>query len=421
MKLFARIPKGAIAPSVVIASAMAATLLIGVTTSAFSGATSNKGNTFSTATSFGGSCPAAPTPVWFTGMEHGSTNTPYVFSSGGIGGGIMDTAVKHNGTRSLRIQKGVDSQAYMRKALSGQTQVVHLALQLAALPSGDVTVAVLDSSIGTDLRLKYNAATQSLALQWGDETPVAATSTFAAGTWYTLDIKATTAASPLTADWRVDGVAQSPATSAAAATSHGGLLFGSNVSEAPGYTAYYDDVFYSKTLGDYPIGDVRILGLHPSGVSTHSGPENFRNDDDTPIDPTSWTRIDDPTMFGGTDHLKQVTPNTSSYLEFPLEDTTESCIAGVQGYATMGSLGSRGGSQGGNLKSTIFDGPTERVIYSGGSPCGNCTQPMNALIPPTGGQWTQSALNGLLLRIGYGDSPDPIPYWGGATVGDAVR
>ena len=213
--------------------------------------------------------------------------------------------------------------------------------------------------------------------------------------------------SPLQASWRIDGVDQPDASSTAAATSQGNLHFGTSASESPTYTINFDDIFYSRTLADYPLGDVRIRALHPDGVGTHSNSGAFRNDGDTAIDANSWMRVDDPLLFGGTDYVKQVAADTSGYLEFGLENTTETCIQGAQAYSMMGSLS----SQGNTMKTSVFDGTTERVVYSGGSPCGACTQPKNALITPAAAAWTQSALNGLVMRTGYASAASPQPYW----------
>ena len=396
----------------VAAASVAGVWLVGQTTGAFSGSTSSSGNSFQAASSFGG-CPASPTPVWLNGSEHGSTSTPDIWWT--TMGGITDSTVAHTGSKSLRVPKN-SSIGYNRRMINGSSQVLHFAIRLAALPTGDVTLFLFDSTIGTDLRLKYDASGQKLALQWGTETHVVASSSIAAGTWYSIDIKANASATPLTASWQIDGVNQPDASSSAAATGFGYLVFGSSISETSTYTGYYDDILYSKTMADYPIGDVRIQALRPSGAGSHLNPASFRNNDDTAIDANSWMRLDDD-LFGGTDYVKQVAAGTSDYLEFGFQDATETCILAVQAYAGMGSLG----SQGNTFKSSIFDGATERVIYSGGSPCGNCTLPKNAVVPAASAPWTQSAVNGLIARIGYGTAASPQPYWSALMLEYAVK
>jgi hypothetical protein len=392
---------------IILAALAAGSGIVGVTLSAFSAPTSNVGSSFATASSFGGSCGTAPTPVWINGMEHGSTQTPDIFSQS-LGAGSYDATVAHTGTGSLRVAKPTTSIAYIRKAASGNTQVLHFALRIATVPTGDVTLASLDSSFGIDLLVRYQASTQKLALQWGAEAPVVALSTVTSGTWYSIDLKSSTGVSPLTASWRIDGIDQPNVSSNAAATSQGNLHFGTSASESPTYAVNFDDIFYSRTLADYPLGDVRIRALRPNGVGTHNNANAFRNNDDSAIDANSWTRLDDASVFGGTDYVKQVVAATTGYLEFSFENTTESCILATWGYSSMGSLG----SQGNTMKSSVFDGATERVIYSGGSPCGSCTQPKNALIAPAVAPWSQSAVNGLVVRTGYASADSPQPYWG---------
>jgi hypothetical protein len=379
--------------------------VVGETSGAFSDSTSNAGNSFQAAASFG-TCTGSATPVWINGMEHGSVQTSQIFSTNTAG--VADSTISHNGTGSLKVTKTAGTIGYIRKSIAGNQQVLHVAVRLPSLPAGDVTLAALDSLVGSDVSLKYQASTGKLALQWGVQAPVAATASFAAGTWYSIDIAADASASPLTASWQIDGVDQPGTTIAASTTTFQYLVFGAHVSEAPGYTAYYDDIFYSRTLGDYPVGDVRILALRPDSVGTHVNPGSFRNDDDTAIDANSWSRLDDLGIEGGTDWVKQVSAGSGDFLEFGFQNTTETCIRGVQAYASMGDLG----SQGNTFKTSIFDGSTERLIYSGGSPCGNCTQPMNVLVTPAGLSWTASTLNGLVARIGYATAASPPAYWG---------
>jgi hypothetical protein len=391
---------------IILAALAASSGIVGVTLSAFSAPTSNDGSSFATASSFGGSCGTAPTPVWINGMEHGSTQTPDIFSQT-LGVANYDATVAHTGTGSLKVSKS-SSISYIRKAISGNTQVLHFALRIASLPTGDVTLASLDSTIGTDLLIRYQAATQKLALQWGTGTAVAASSTVTTATWYTIDIKTSTAVSPLTASWQIDGVDQPDASSTAAATGQGNLHFGTSASESPTYVINFDDIFYSRTLADYPLGDIRIRALHPDSGGTHNNAGAFRNNGDTAIDADSWMRIDDPSIFGGNaDYVKQVAADTSGYLEFGFENTSETCIRGVQAYASLGSLS----SQGNTLKSSVFDGSTERVVYSGGSPCGACTQPKNVLVAPAASAWTQAAVNGLVMRNGYASANTPQAFW----------
>jgi hypothetical protein len=380
---------------------------VGLTVSAFSSPTSSAGSTFATATSFGGSCTHMSTPQWINGMEHQTTQTPDVFTSS-LGGGITDTTVAHTGAASLKLTKS-GSISSIRKSTTGNTQVLHFALRISSTPTGDVTLASLDSAVGADLRIRYQASSQKLALQWNTETPVEALSAVTPGTWYSIDLKASTATSPLTAAWRIDGVDQPGASSTAAATSHGNFIYGTATSETPTYVIHFDDIVYTRTLSDYPLGDVRIRALRPSGMGTSSDAAAFRNNDDTAITADSWMRVDDASVFGGTDYVKQVAANTAGYLEFGFEDPAETCIQAVQAYASSGVLGSANSN---SLKSSVFDGGTERVIYSGLASCGNCTMPKNAIVAPASAPWTQSAVNGLVMRTGYAPAGSPSPYWG---------
>ena len=73
----------------------------------------------------------------------------------------------------------------------------------------------------------------------------------------------------------------------------------------------------------------------------------------------------------------------------------------------VGSLG----SQGNTLKASVMSGAVERVIYSGSSPCGNCTTMKMGLISPVAAAWTPAELNALTARVGFGSAATPQPYF----------
>ncbi len=110
-----------------------------------------------------------------------------------------------------------------------------------------------------------------------------------------IDLRYDLRNNPHLGDWEIDGVAQGQVTRVAAATTANAFA-SARRRIASIYTANYDDIFVADQLTAYPVGDGRIVRLVPNGVGTHNTPGNFRNDDATAIDATSWQRIDEVPM-----------------------------------------------------------------------------------------------------------------------------
>jgi len=360
-------------------------------------------------TSGGVACPS-PTPVWLTGFEHGAVSA----SGGGLFtavtgvGSVTDGTVKRSGGYSLRVVAALASSSVSR-TVSSPSLVARFAIRLDALPLVDVSELVsFGASTGSRLALRYVAATQRLALRIGAGADVPASSTVTAGTWYVIDLRYTVNANPRTADWRIDGAAQTAASGAeAVAASVSQVRFGSGVS-ADAYTVNLDDVLVSGTSADYPIGDGQVLALRPDGMGVDSGPASFTHDDGSAVGASTYLRLDDDPLTSTTDQVRQITNAGSAYLELTFGNTTADCLSGLAGVVAYHA----GGSSANAGKTSIFDGPTERVLFSGDmSETGLSYR--SAVVAPAGASWTKAALNGAVARIGYSTDTTSQPYWDG--------
>jgi Tfp pilus assembly protein PilX len=393
----------------------------------------------------GGSCPAAPTVAWMTGFENGQVmqalgNTGnntiaggFAFNSGGGSFGPVDVVASpaRTGNFALRVAPNAGQWTYVyhdaSSATVGPTAVVHLAVRLGALPTTDASVFSLSPSGATglphlQLNLMYRIGTGKWALGLGNSSTIdviqESNVSAALNTWYSFDIRFPTTASYIRlGEWYIDGVAQTSVTATdnpAFTASNPRVTFGSSgtpVAVRPAFTAYYDDVIISTTPGDFPIGDVNIEPLRPDAMGTHNTPANFQNEDNSAISATSWQRIDD-SPFTVTDSIKQVTASATSYIETTLSDTTHTCIRAAD--AVMGVH--NGGTSANATKTSIFDGATESIVFSGDTSITSAT--LNLAIKPItpGGAWTQARANGLKLRLGYGSDVNPLVSWDGVVV-----
>jgi hypothetical protein len=393
-----------------LAAVVAAVAVVGVTYSALSSTTSNPSSNFSAASSF---CTRS-SAVWLTGMEHGLVST----AGGGIfntvtGAPTADSATVRNGAYSLRIADAAAGSTInaLKTFTTASVVVARFAVRLSSLPTVSSSLAYVDS--GTDLVLGFDQATQKLQLAQGASSALAA-STVSAGTWYVIDLRYDMRNNPILADWRINGVAQTQVSRAAAATTATGFGLGSTTNPSI-YTANYDDIFVANAATAYPVGDGKVVRLNPDGVGTHNTPGNFSNNDGSAISATSWQRLDEVPLGSGSDWVRQTVNGGTSYLEFTFGNTTETCIREVSAVLAFHSASNAGN----NAKTSVFDGSTESVVFSGDMGA-SALQYASAIATPTSAPWSQSAVNGLVARLGYATDTNPNPFWDGIVLEAAV-
>jgi hypothetical protein len=75
-----------------------------------------------------------------------------------------------------------------------------------------------------------------------------------------------------------------------------------------------------------------------------------------------------------------------------------------------------GGTSANATKTSIFDGATESILFSGDTSLSSGA--LNLAIKPItpGGSWTQARANGLKLRLGYGADINPLVSWDAVVV-----
>jgi chitodextrinase len=352
--------------------------------------------------------------VWLTGMEHGVVST----AGGGVfstvtGAPTADNTIVRTGAYSLRIADASASSTVraLRTFTASSVVVSRLALRLSSLPSVTSNLAYIDS--GTDLVFRYNAASQRLELVLGTSIATS-TTTVSPATWYLIDLRYDLSANPNLGDWRVNGVAQARVSRTATPATANGLGMGATANPSV-YTANYDDIVVSSQPSAYPLEDSRIVRLALNSMGTSSGAGNFRNNDGTAIDANSWQRLGEVPMTSNADYVRQQANSGTSFVEFGLEDTPETCIrdiSAVLGYHAAGSAADNG-------KTSIFDGATETVIFSGDM-SQTALQYKSAIVSPAAGTWSDAALSGLVARVGYSTDSSPNPFWDSIVVEAAV-
>ena len=360
-------------------------------------------------------CPTR-TPVELTGFEGNAVSAAGggLFSAvTGAGLTIDSTIARPGGSHSLNLTDPGGSTSNASLAVGSGIAVVRVYLRLASLPLADVNrLLILDAARGNDLRLGYQLSSNKLTLRFGGGPVTTALTTVSAGTWYRIELRFVTSTDPRSADWQIDNVAQnSPPSSVENASTVSTIRLGSTLG-ADAFTANYDDVFISTTFGDYPIGDGTIVGLRPDGMGTNATPGSFRNDDDSAINATTYQRIDDTSVTTGADYVSQPTVGVNDYIEVTLGNANASCVVGVSGLVVYDAAANGGSNV---AKTTIVDGGTERIVWSGDMSTTTLTY-KSAILTPAVAPWTPGAVDGLMARIGYASNVTPVPFWDGLLV-----
>jgi hypothetical protein len=393
--------------------------------------------TINTSGGGGGSCPAEPTVKWMSGFEGGIINPPVGGTVGrNLAGGfylvtafapptVVSTPVR-TGNYALRVAPTSSGGNYAilldPYGNLGNTLVVRVSIRLDVLPTADATIFSMGPNGSTGwahstMYLYYKLSSGKWALGLGNSSlPVFQESsvTIATSTWYSFDFRMQVIGTDTRmAEWYLDGVAQ-PTVSVVDSPGTGGagprINFGQVAVLGSAYTAYYDDAIISSTPADFPIGDVRISPLVPDAMGTHNTPGNFQEQvsaTSSAITGTSYQRIDETPMNVTTDLIKQVTASATSYIETTFADTTQTCIRGADAIMAAHPAGTSSN----NTKTSMFDGATETVLYSGDISDTNAALHYAQRPITAAGGWTQARVNGLKARLGYGADINPIVAW----------
>lgn len=365
-------------------------------------------------------CPGAGlAPESLTGFEHarkGYSNDNYMPSGTGVS---IDTAAVRSGAASLRVAAaGVPGNEWrLWQTQMTRTGSARVALRLASLPEANVAqLLALDTAYHAPrsaARVGYDAASGRLELTLqsasGNATTVLASQPAVAGAWHVIDLAYDVSSATHGARWRIDGVEQEAASVAAAGAEYlYRVELGTNTSDR--FVANYDDVMLTTSAGDYPLGDGRVQVLKPNGMGKSAGAANLRDDDGSPIDALSWTRLDEIPATSTLDFIQQVKASSTSYAEITFEDTAAMCIRAVRAYFTTHSEATNNPS---NAKLSVFDGAREMVVDSGDWAANVAVSRdySNSLMPAS--RWSQAAVNGLVARFGYATDVKPVPILDG--------
>ena len=235
-------------------------------------------------------------------------------------------------------------------------------------------------------------------------------------TWYRFGCRAVMSAAGgnATIDWEIDGVSQTTLSTQASAlvADLTRCRFGSI--EATTMTIDWADMVWSETSVDYPIGEIIVRGLRANSTDlANVGGGVFKEQPaNIAITTTAHQMLDENFDDSSPGDRIQQTVADAGYIEFGLEDSTDTTFHTVQGSLLYGSetnntcragfeVRTSGGTVTG-IRGTIasdarFDAATVQMVKA-------------LAITPPGGGWTQSEVNALVARFGGSTDASPVPY-----------
>lgn len=353
----------------------------------------------------------------------------------GNGSPVFDTGTVASGgsTRSIKIPAAGSALDALLPgtSFSSATAVVRFKVNVASFTAAqDIFLGGIRSAPSNNLYVAIEGSSGKFCLfhqvSWANR--VVSNVTAVAGQWYTFDISADYGASP-TADWRIDGVAQTSLTSANftnSSSTWSNLTLGQRAAAGGDptmktYTAYYDDVAISLTSGDYPLTHTGVKLYVPGSDGTHStgAAGNFTDGTSniTGATTTAYTLLDEvpPTT---TDKVVQALDTSGAlYVEVRFNSTTETATPlyvdalGVWRAATAASAA-------GQVKLRDNLGSTDDAIVNTTIAVTTDTywRKHYAARPAALGAWTVAALNDLRARLGFGTDVTPDIWFGGVLV-----
>jgi hypothetical protein len=342
--------------------------------------------------------------TFLTGFEHRAGST-YAANSGVLGSagtGAYNTSTFRSGAASYRVQP---SQTGPQSALvgSGSYAVARIYVRFATLAtteSGDRAVYVPGAASGSGTGIFIEASTNKLFARVGGGSK-AYGPTISAGQWYRLDLLFNKSTTTWTLSWQVDGAAQTQA--ALAGQTAGASVSSSDIigvfNAASAVDAYFDDWAMSSSAGDYPLGAGYVLGLKPIACGTHAL-GSFTKTGGTSItggETTSYQEIDEQPPSDA-DWVAQTAAGTTSYLEYQLTQVSEGNTP--RAVRAMGSIIAAAGS---SIASKIYlrDGGSDGAVANLAAI--TTVQGRGACFAtrPSGGAWTETAVNAMRMRCGY--------------------
>lgn len=371
-----------------------------------------------------------PTPVFCCGAECGITTVGASITGANVhwdvktGSPTIVSALRGSGSRAYSFP-AAGSACDLRKTISNTptVAVARAYISFTSLPNLTCNVFGFFTASSNFVGVRFNPTGNVLEGVGG----ATAGGSFAVSqnTVYRVDIRCTVSAT-LLCEWRVDGVAQTNASGAGTSTFNS-FRIGVGVSGSPAVTGTMaaDDIIFTQTSADYPIGASTIKGLFPRADGTHNfllaGNFKYNNSTNVATSATDVYSYLDDLLDNITDFIAAANADAGEYIEV-LPQTFQEAVTSINGLEIVGAHHAAGTAA--NKQSLhILDGNTESAVFDDAdlSQTSICyTSKHYAVAPSTAAAWTRAKVEALKLRWAstFGTTEDiiPVPYLDGLCI-----
>ena len=300
-----------------------------------------------------------------------------------------------------------------------------------ATPSSDIILLLGNITTSSNFTL-YLRTTGTLEASFGGNAPQNY-GTLTANTWYGVELEVDLRANPLLVRWRVwtaggGWVSQTNVSRAVAADtfSTSGWQLGIASGPTSGTTILMDDVLLGigTTQGeDYSTSASKggkVLRYLPTADGTHSAFTlgDFKDTAGTNLANSATTiyqLVDDDDQQSISDYVQQAVAGAGKYVQFLFADEGTETQARVVGVTSTHHSASTASNE---MHLRVSDDGTNWTnVWGDWSATGADTSDTTAhylykilTTKPSGGAWTQSAVNGMRVQWGNSDDVSPVPY-----------
>ncbi len=361
---------------------------------------------------------------WYSAVNNGGTTPNH-----GGGGISFDTTTKRTADHACSLKMVVPAATVtnLRISIGSKVVVGSVYFNVPTAPASGSS-KLLNMALSSGVASVGIDSSGHITSKVGSGTQQNGSTNWADGAWHRIDWYADTTGATATLDVKVDGTETlTQATLALATANMTTVMIGDNTFVSADTTVYYNDLVWSTTAGDYPLGDHICLKLEINGTGTHNkGAGTWSDEAGNTTDAELLNSVDDawngttPELSQtGEDHVKKSAGVTGTeYLEFTLADTAQS---GAVWGAQIGALIAA-------LDSTTANAQSFKLVDSGGTVL-KAPGAIDASVSSTaysayriqdttapGGGWDTTALNGLKYQWGFSTDVSPNPVFNSGIV-----
>lgn len=368
----------------------------------------------------------AATPLFCTGFGHqlASASGGGLFDSVTAATTVDTTNPRRAGGSSALVTVPLNAFATFQKNIGGATKVVErFAVRAGSLPSSEREIHRLNGSTNPCVLTVDNTGTLRLQVSAGTQQVGGAALTTTGYLLVEVQVDLTAG----TADWKLDGAAQTQATGAGMGTGSA-FSFGHNTATGPAYSVRVTDWIFGTwaTAGTDWWGDGEAAFILPGSDGTHSFTANDFSTGEAgtlraPSYTLFWQMVDDPapwsTTRSTTDNIALRVANAAAYVEIAPAASASgkpnaNAVRALMAYSATTATANLAACEVRNSAGAVAE--IWGLINGVGKDTSEVTNFFKgALATKPAGNWTNTEIDAVRWRVGGCTSVDvsPVPTW----------